>query len=70
MATKHLLVGALYCDGVCHDGTVGDPCTFDSDCQSNICLIAQDVCSDGNAGDPCTFNSECQSNSCSGKVCD
>ena len=43
----------------CYDGSLGDPCIFDSDCMGSL-VCRNYVCSDGTEGANCTFDSDCQ----------
>ena len=56
-----------YCvDSICYDGSLGDNCEFDSDCDNAapFCENLDNTCATGEPGSPCALNADCMSNSC------
>ncbi|HEY8375881.1 MAG TPA: hypothetical protein VIK91_05295, partial [Nannocystis sp.] len=46
--------------GLCRDGSEGDPCNTDTDCSMQAPACVNFICYDGSYGDPCDYNSDCQ----------
>jgi hypothetical protein len=70
-ATQSCAAGLHCVDGLCHDGSLFEPCTASADCvEPLVCDPRFDSCvrSDGNPGDPCSEAADCDQ-SPSAQIC-